>query len=300
MDIALVVWAVSDRTPPTAVGPVSSSVEPTVTPTAFPTLSVSPEPVESPVSSVTTAVPPTRILTALNDLVAWRAATGPCPDTSASPEYTLDGGLTWTPTDATGPTDVTSLQSITVEDDGIASMVGLSGEGCNPEFIKTFIAGGNYRAYPDQLDDEWFVDPTDSTELHTPQGDASVPCTQAVVVAPQNSSDAAILCSDQSVYTTQDSGETWSSSIIFAGAVNLSVMADGYHVAILENAECAGVQLATLSLENSISSTSHCLVTDTSSSAGGGIGLSEADGALWVWVGDTIKKSLDGGATWEP
>ncbi|TFD49808.1 hypothetical protein E3T55_10665 [Cryobacterium frigoriphilum] len=248
---------------------------------------------------MTTAVASTRIITALNDTVAWRATTGPCPETAASPEYTLDGGLTWTSTNATGPTGITALQSITVEDDGIASMIGLSGEGCSPEFIKTFIAGDNYRSYPDQLDDAWIIDPADRSVFQTAGGEIAAPCAEVIAVAPRDSSSAAVLCAEQTLFITDDSAATWSDPVPISGAVNLSVAETGYRIATVGKAECAGVQLSTLSAEGVIVVTS-CVDDERSASElSSSIGISEVDGALWVWVGDIVKKSLDGGATWE-
>ena len=146
VDVALIGWALnSTRGAPAAPQalelPVATTlqVESTETPTPEPTAA-------APTFTLAEAVTPTRIITALNATTAWRAETGPCPATPAEPEYTLDGGVTWTTTDATGPTGVTAIQSITVEADGIASMVALAGTDCAPEFVKTFVAGDNYRA----------------------------------------------------------------------------------------------------------------------------------------------------------
>lgn len=232
-------------------------------------------------------------------MVAWRAETGPCPETPASPEYTLDGGLTWTATDATGPTDITALQSITVEDDGIASMIGLSGEDCSPEFVKTFVAGDNYRAYPDQLEDNWYIDPADRTLIQTPDGEVDSPCNEVVALAVADSSSVAALCADQTVFTTNNVAATWSSAVTISGAVNVSVIETGFQFVILGKAECAGVQLATLSGDGVLSFTG-CLVVDNRlSELSNNIGIYGVDGASWVWVGDIVKKTLDGGATWD-
>lgn len=299
VDVLLVFWAVSAKNAPPAEMTPAASARPIETPTPTPSPTSTPLPPEDVVAAVTTAVPPTRIITALNDMVAWRATTGPCPDTPATPEYTLDGGITWTATDATDPTDVTALQSITVDAESIASMVGLSGEECIPEFVKTFVAGDNYRSYPEQLEDEWFIDPADRASVHSPQGVVSAPCAEAVVVAARDMKKAGVLCADQSVFFSQDSGETWATSVVPSGAIHLSVATDGYRIIADRNATCAGLQISTASRENGVFSV-QCLVTRVTSAGIGEIGVSEAEGALWVWVGDIVKKSLDGGATWEP
>ena len=301
VDILLVLWAVSDKNAPlsaTSSAEPSAQVEPVET-TPSPTPSATAEPTEPTVSTITTAVPSTRIITALNDKVAWRAETGPCPETPASPEYTLDGGLTWTATDATGPTDVTAIQSITVEDDGIASMIGLSGEDCSPEFIKTFVAGDNYRAYPDQLEDAWYVDPFNRSVIQTPNGEMAAPCTEVIAMAIRDSDSLAILCADQVAYTTDSGAETWSGGVSISGAANLTVSETAYRFGILGKAECAGVQISTLSLEGIVAGTGCLVVSTTVSDPSSSLGFSEANGSLWVWVGDVLGKTLDGGATWE-
>lgn len=297
VDILLVLWAVSARnTPPLAAAPTSSSP---ANPMKAPSPSSTPEPTESNLSANTTAVPPTRIITALNDKVAWRATTGSCPETPASPEYTLDGGITWTTTDATGPTDVTAIQSITVEDEGIASMIGLSAEDCSPEFIKTFIAGDNYRSYPDQLEDAWYVDPANRSVLQTAGGEAAAPCADVVAFSARDNQSVAVLCVDQTIFVTSNSADTWSAALTISGAVNLAISETGYTIATVGKAECAGVQLSTLSAEGVIT-IAGCLDVDMPLSAlSEVVCISEAEGSLWVWVGDIVKKSLDGGATWE-
>ena len=297
VDILLIGWAVtSARSVPTSnvvAGPIPIA---TNTPTSESTLEVTPT---SAASSALASVAPTRILSALDAENAWRAQTGSCPATSANPEYTTDGGLAWTATDATSATEVTALQSIIVEDDGIAAMIGLSAVGCRPAFIKTFVFGANFREYPDQIEDTWYFDPAEASTLFTPRGEVQSPCTTITSLAARDSNQAAVLCADQTLFITETTGEAWSEALAVPNAAGLSASAAGYRLATVGSDECAGVQLRTIAVPSMTIATTGCLELDTSpESLMGFVSVSEADGVVWVWAGDTLVTSMDGGSTW--
>lgn len=297
VDVALIAWAVnSTRAVPAAPQAVQA---PMVVPTAEPVETTAPEPSATPAVTLTEAATPTRVITALNATTAWRAETGPCPATTASPEYTLNGGVTWSTTDATGPTGVTAIQSIIVEADGIASMVGLAGAGCAPEFIKTFVAGDNYRVYEEQLAATWHLSADDLT-ITSPSGLVDSPCAEVVGLAHASVTQAAVLCRDQNVYLTESAGVDWSEAIALPNAIGISVADAGYRWASAGGDGCAGIKFGSIAADSATAGTG-CLVTPvTADQLAQTTSISEADGALWVWSQDTLERSLDGGATWEP
>ena len=300
VDVALIGWALnSTRGAPTA--PQAVEISAATTPQAEPTQSSTPEPTAAaPTFTLAEAVTPTRIITALNATTAWRAQTGPCPATAAEPEYTLDGGVTWTTTDASGPTDVTAIQSITVEADGIASMVALAGTDCAPEFVKTFVAGDNYRAYDDQLENNWYVDPDEPMTVVSPSGSVDSPCGQVVALAPTSQNTAAVLCSDQTVFMTDSGGVDWIGPVSAPSTVGISASVAGYRLASVGNADCAGIQLGMLLPGQSAVDVTGCLLSETiTAESAGDIAVSEAEGSVWVWAQDQVSRTADGGATWE-
>ena len=300
VDVALIGWALnSTRGAPAA--PKAVEVPVATAPQFAQSETPTPEPTAAaPTFTLAEAVAPTRIITALNATTAWRAKTGPCPATAAEPEYTLDGGVTWTTTDATGPTGVTAIQSITVEADGIASMVALAGTDCAPEFVKTFVAGDNYRAYDDQLEDNWYVNPDEQMTIVSPSGAVDSPCGQVASIAPASQASAAVLCTDQTVFTTDSVGADWFGPVSVPSTVGITASGTGYLLATIGQSDCGGIQLVSLLEGQSAVQVTGCWASETISAASGAdIAISEADGSVWVWTQDQVSRTVDGGATWE-
>lgn len=299
-DILLIVWALgaarsnADAAEPRPFSPV---VEPAVVEpveTTFPTATPKPTPVDTQV----VPVPATRILAALDANTAWRATTGACPEATASPELTTDGGATWKSTNATGPAKVTALQRIMVTSEKVASMVGLAQANCAPQFVKTFIAGDNYASYPKELDSAWYVDPADRARVHSPTGDHAAPCDAVVALAPRDSKSAAVLCANGQGYTTADTASSWSGPATIPGAIALAAVDTGYFAASAGRADCAGVQI--LSLTNELASTPiGCYpLVEPAETLSGNVALSHASGTIWLWAASSLVRSADNGATW--
>lgn len=256
--------------------------------------SASPQPSSSAQPTSTTAVAPTRLLAALNAGTAWRATTGACPATPAAAQLTTDSGATWKTTDVTGPTKVTALQRIIATGKSQATMVGLTESGCSPQLVKTFVAGDNYSTYPKELAATWYASPADPSTVHSPSGELAAPCA-VIALAPRDSKSAAVLCADDTVHVTADAAKTWAVSASLPGAMNLATSGDGYLAAVAGAKDCAGVQIVALSA-GLVPSVSGCYATVTPSA--GTVALSEAAGTLWLWAGDALSRSTDGGATW--
>ncbi|TFD83908.1 hypothetical protein E3T61_20375 [Cryobacterium lactosi] len=184
----------------------------------------------------------------------------------------------------------------------MVEMIGLSADGCVPQFVKSFVAGSDFSDYPDQLIGEWYVDPADRSVIHTPGNAVVAPCTSVVALAPRSDVEdgAAVLCSDAQIFTTEDAAATWSSPVQVPGAVNLAVTTMGYVIATVGLPECAGVQLTYLSVEPLIATPTGCLpVAIPAETMHGNVAISEATGSLWVWAGDTVKRSIDQGISWQ-
>ena len=296
VDVALVAVALNAPHPTEEAS--GGTASPTVRATPTPTATSKPKPTVAPVA----AVLPTRLIVARDGELAWRAATGACPATSASPELTTNSGATWKPTDATGPTGVRSLQSITIEGREVASMIGQSAADCSTMFVRTYVAGDNYEEYPADLAGVWFVNPLNRAALHSPAGDFSAPCTTVLTLAARDANNAAVLCGDQTVFTTTDAAASWSPAMPVSGALNLAPSAAGYVVAAVGAPGCAGVEI--LSITEPVATPQFtptgCFPSDVApASFSGNVALSEAAGTLWLWAGDSLSRSGDGGATWQ-
>lgn len=294
VDILLVVWAVvAVRTPPHDPTPIATtSAPPSPAPSATPTPSATPQPTSTPAAD---AVAPSRVLAALDGSTAWRASTGPCPATPASPELTTDGGATWKPTDAAKPTGASSILRISVQSAKQASAITLASQGCTPEFIRTYVAGDNWASYPGQLAGSWYVDATKPTVVHTPTGDVPAPCATAIDVAVRDTANAAVLCANHEVHTTSNGGAGWGPAVPVAGAVAISTAVNGYFLAVTGRQGCAGT--ATTSFDGGTTTTPGGCAT-TSEPPAGGVSVAEGGSTLWMWSADAVVKSTDGGTTW--
>jgi hypothetical protein len=290
VDILLISWALGSRGPDTAAttaGPIPSfTPQSTATPT--PTA-------ETP----TVVVPPSRILSALDGTTAWRATTGDCR-VAATPEISTDSGETWSATDATEAVQVTAVQSLAVVSDSVIELVGLDADDCSPQFARSFVTGEDYSLAPNLLGDQWYVDPADRTTVHTPAEIVDAPCDSVVALAMRSATEAALLCSDAQLFTTQNAGAAWSDSVTIRGAVNLAVTEMGYVIATVGLPECAGVQLIALSVEPPTATPTGCLPADEpAETMQGNVAVTEAAGTLWVWAGESLERSIDQGTSWQ-
>lgn len=306
LDVILVVWVVSrpDVSEAGSTSPVPS-VSAEGSPTPAPSTGAENEgegegePTGvAPADSVAT----TRILTAIDGDRAWRATTGACPDAAASPEYTTDAGATWNATDATGPTGVTALQRIIASSTEVATMVGAGADGCAPTLIRTYVRGDNYEDYPAEVGTAWHIDPADRARVVAPAGAVDGPCADgagALAVAPSNDESAAVLCSDGTISTTTDAGAAWSTPVAVAGAQALTTTEGGFLVARLGGSACAGLGLVIVDADGALVGDSGCLpLSGDLTALAGQVAVSDGGGTWWAWVGESLVRSGDRGATW--
>ena len=292
-DAGLVFFALTATKPASSAGTVIEPVE--TDPSAAEPAEIEP-PVVEPVETTPT-VTPTRLLTALDASTAWRASSGACPSTSADPELTTDSGTTWESFDASIETDASSILAMTVVDDTEVSLVTLDLADCAPQLVSTFVAGNQWKAYPERAAAAWYVDPSTPDTVHSPSGDAVAPCATVTTFAATDDSSAAVLCTDATVFTTQDAGETWSAPTSVPGAAALAASTDGYQVAVSNPISCVGASLVKVSEDGVLDATSGACLTGTVNSGETAVSVAE-DGTIWLWAGDAFARSTDGGASW--
>ena len=298
-DVALIAYALNfDRS-------ITTAEQPRPVPTFANQVSSAPpaapaaESTSVPAAVPIVAVPPTRFLSAVDDTTAWRAVTGECPSSPVAPEFTTDAGVAWTFTNATDQTDVTALQGLIASSESIVQLVGLAAADCEPQFVQTFVGGDTFKSYPEKLEGAWFIDPADRAFVHSPTGDSAAPCPAMIALAPRDAESAAVLCDDQTIFTTTDAAATWSSPMTLAGAVAITASDTGYLAAAVGRAECAGVQLQTIT-PALISTEQGCFKTAAQpAQLSGTVAVSSASGTIWLWAGDAFTRSADGGVNWE-
>jgi hypothetical protein len=295
-DIALVALALA---PPTA--PSADIVDNTHATTPAPPVAAAletPAPVE-PVDVVPVAIettPPTRILSALDATTAWRATTGPCPAATAAPERTTDSGASWASFNASIETDSSSILTMTVVDQTETSLVTLDATNCAAQVVDTYVAGEEWANYPERASGRWFINPTNRAVVHTPNGDVAAPCASVAAFAARSSTAAGLLCSDGTFLRTTDAGATWGAAIALPGAVNLTSAGDGYLMVAQSQANCAGLQM--LATDETTDAPLSIVGCHEAAFNPGDVAVSSGGGTLWLWAGDTISRSNDGGTTW--
>jgi hypothetical protein len=204
-------------------------------------------------------------------------------------ERTGDGGRSWTPV----PVDGAVLR---VRATGPASAFAVirRGPGCDLAFVEGE-AGGPWADDPPSLDVAWYLADEGSTAaVHSPVGSRPGPCPDALVdLAPRSGVEAAVLCADGSVHRTLDAAATWAAVGAVPGAVALADAGTEHLVAALGSARCAhGVEVVIAGASQPVA----CVPAPDA--APGQVALSVAGKAAWLWAGDVVAVSRDGGRTW--
>ena len=296
-DLGLVFFALTATKPVSSAGTVIEPVETIAPADTEPVETAAPAVVEPVETEATATVTPTRLLAALDSSTAWRASTGVCPAASAAPELTTDSGATWESFNASIETDASSILAINVIDGTEASLVTLDITDCAPQLVSTFVAGDQWRAYPERAAAEWYVDPATPATVHSPSGDAAAPCATVATFAATDDSSAAVLCTDASVFTTTDAGATWSAPVSIPGAAALAATTGGYSVAVVNPAGCVGVSLVTVSADGALDAAARACLAATVNPGETAISVARG-GTLWLWAGDAFARSTDGGQSW--
>ncbi len=107
----------------------------------------------------------------------------------------------------------------------------------------------------------------------------------------------AIVCTDAVLYTSPaDHLAAWVAPVLPGAAVGAVPSGDGYLVALRRDADCPGLALVSLPASGDVQPIA-CLGSLTDETQPVALGTS-LDGTLWLWVGDAIGSSTDGGTTW--
>ena len=265
--------------------------------TPLPTAPAAPlaAPAEVPAVQPMVVVAPTRVIDAIDASSAARAAFTTCPEPTTL-EVTGDAGSTWEATEASG---LASLQRISADASGFLAAIGLGVDGCAPAYERSFTSGDAWETMPEALAASWFVDPANRAGLHAPAGNIAAPCPAVLQVAVVDESTAAVLCEDGTVHATGDSGAAWVATSPISGIAAVGATADGYRAVVVNQNGCSGAQVLAVAIVEGaahVGAAGGCL--DAAIPAGGVAVDSAVDGSTWVWAGDRIGLSPDGGLSW--
>lgn len=235
-----------------------------------------------------------RVLAASDGETAYRSVTGTCPEASAVVEMTTDGGANWGSSDLNAFSGASALQRFSPSRDGVVTAIARSSADCTtPVVLTSYSYGSDWMEETSEA--VWWTDTEDSSLLHGPGNQpVSAPCP----VARLSVSDAAVaaLCVDGSIALTLDEGTTWRQTSARLGAQDISVYGQTLYLAQAGTASCSGTLVESLAPDLETVSES-CLET-VLAPANTAIAASEG-GALWLWAGDQILRSTDGGLDWQ-
>lgn len=299
LNAVLLILVLRPSTPPPSDEPVPTFSPVPVTPGAVAGATSSPTPEAVPAPAVT-PVAATRLLTAANDRVAWRATMGTCEEPAVL-ERTDDGGATWTPL---APGVAPAVRMKASSDTQVFVIGGNPAAGCAPTFAFSRTSGDSWVADDGELAGSWYLAPQDRATIHGPRAEVPLPCATAVDLAGLDLSRAGLLCTDGGVWLTADGGVSWARAGTVADAVAIAPTADGYLLAALRPDTCAGVGVFPVASDGA--------GTSEAAAAGAGplgcapiegvvpgeVALAVAGSEVWMWAGDAVLRSSDAGLTW--
>src|SRR5690625_313970 len=279
---------VSDVPPASLPSPADTATEeappePTESPDEEPTA----EPTEEATDEATAAGPARRLLASIDASIAWRGTTGTC-DEPGTLEHTTDGGASWEEL----PMDLAPLVRVRVLGEQALFAIG-GGAGCEPTYLSSSTSGTSWLANDEYLEGSWYLHPADRDVVSTPAGLGEVPC-EAVDLAGLNTSNGAILCTDGLVMRTEDGGASWQETSPPGSPRAIGVSDGGYLLAGADEG-CEGVAVTALSLDGGADESTCADVADGSASD---LAVAGWDGAMWLWAGEEVLVSTDGGQSW--
>lgn len=240
--------------------------------------------------------PTQRLLWAVSEREAWRAAVGAC-DVPGSLERTTDAGVTW----AAQPVQVSPIARLKASSAADVFAIG-GGADCAPTFRFSENSGQTWVTANNELPGSWYLLPASraalAAEVHGPRGTAPAPCPSGVVdLAGLDTNRAALLCTDGAFYSTDDGGASWSQEGATAQALAIAPTADGYLIGAVREA-CEGLAVLSVGNDGTGLDAEAPVCAPVSAPVPGQVALAAAGPNLWVWSGDALVRSGDGGLTW--
>ncbi|WP_146240206.1 hypothetical protein [Curtobacterium sp. MCSS17_008] len=284
VDVVLVAMALA-RTTPEAVG----------TPRPVPTFGASPE--RTPSASATPTSGATaqgavdgesrRLLSAVDGQEAWRASSATCSDAQVVLEHTVDGGATWTP--VTLGDDVRAVWGMRATTAGV-SVVAAVGDDCAATVRTSVDDGLTFRD----------GDVSAGGAGITPEGillgatTAEAPCPEPID-AFQGSTTAVVVCDGQLEWRT---GTAAWVDVPLSGVRGIAVDGTTYTLARVGTETCEGVQIETMPATGVTPTTTTTPIGCNPVNPDSSIALDRAGQDVWMWAGDDVAVSVNGGANW--
>ncbi len=286
-------------TPPTTTSaspsPSRSSPSNSRSPTSSASRSESADPTKSPSTSspATNGVINHRLLVISSADQGWRANVGDCSTPSVI-ERSRDGGKTWRRVQKPGLAPLTRLKVLATD---TFFVVGGDSD-CKAAYSISYVSGDQWERRDSALGNVWYLTPQNRNEVKAAGGRRSRPCGDHLVdLASIGLQRAAVLCGDDSVLATTDAGKNWADRGTLAGAAALGTSGNDYLAASI-GASCSGVAVTRFDGQSDLQADSGVCVSAATGAKPGEVALDGSGNTVWLWSGDRVLTSADGGKTW--
>jgi|SRR5215211_677083 len=295
------------RQGPVTAEPASQdlTVNPTASPssTSTPTLNATPSnpPTRSPKSLPAEkkqpgVIPTNRLLIAESAHVAWRATVGDCK-TAGKIERSTNGGESWKV--AVKKSGLARIVQLGIEEAaGNLYAVGGSSQDCSARYI-AYSRSGAVVAQTEGPQGVWFLNPGDSDQVFGPGNAKATPCKNQHVIslAALDNSRALVICTGGSVATTSNGGGAWKKVGSLPGTMAVTAAQSRYWAAGSAKA-CDGVAVRALGVAGDRLSLAKSQCAKKAKLTAGQVALGGSGKAIWLWAGDKVRVSTNGGRSW--
>jgi hypothetical protein len=256
--------------------------------------SITPTPSPTPPTGQKVA-PPTRLLVATSPTEAWRATVGDC-QTQGRIEQSANGGKSWRQATKTtlGP-----IVRLGTEPNGNLYAVGGAGKGCPVRYI-SYSTAGEIAAQTAKPQGIWFRNPKEPDEIYGPRSARATPCKPQDVVglASMSTTEGLVVCTDGSVMVSSNSGRSWRKAGELVGTMAVGA-GNGRFLVAGEGMNCDGIAVRSVSLDAGKLSGSGSRCAADLELTPGKIAIDGSGNSIWLWAGNKLQVSADGGRTWK-
>lgn len=259
-----------------------------------PSASASPEATEAPAA----AEPAGRFIAAGSATALWRSTQGTC-EAPAVVERSEDAGVTWAAVPADESFDLRVVYALAATSEDELQLVGSAGPNCAVGGYSSTDAGDTWTSSPELLSTVAYqtpVAPDGSTAVVMAGQPVAPPC-PAVEALAADETRTVTACS--AVLAEWDAASGSWTAIPFAGIHAVELQPEQILFAARGVTGCTGLGVlrvtgATLTAGSAAESVGCVPDADLAAPAA----LASADDVSWLWVGDSLFTSPDGGASW--
>ncbi|WP_157583504.1 hypothetical protein [Plantibacter sp. H53] len=259
-----------------------------------PSTTAAPEATEEPAA----AAPTDRFIAAGSGAVLWRSTQGTC-EAPAVVERSEDAGATWAAIPTVEAFDLRIVYALTASSEDEVQLVGSAGPDCIVGGYSSADAGDTWASTPELLSTVAYQTPVapDGSSAVVMAGQPVAAACPAIEALAADETRTVTACS--AVLAEWDATNGSWTAIPFAGIHAVELQPEQILFAARGVTGCTGLGVlrvpgTTLTTTSAPESVGCVAEADLTAPAA----LTSADGVSWLWVGDMLFSSPDGGASW--